>query len=217
MQDITAFLEAMRAEPYEEISVQTPHTGVVHFVLPQADDIQVKGPSGQWKEIEGTRIAELTRERNTKAITAPCKGVLIKVNTELEGGFVEAGTTLVVIRHYLTRSEAIERILRHALYLFPAPERAKYLFLPFIDAKVKASGCRSVTVRHGMELFIMTRMKREAPVYYTGPDGVIYAVYFSNTENIDEGSPLIGVCPADQAEAVEDIVLRIQTEWKERD
>lgn len=38
-------------------------------------------------------------------------------------------------------------------------------------------------------------MKREMPLYYTGPDGLIYTVYFEHNENVDAGSPLIGVCP----------------------
>ena len=52
-----------------------------------------------------------------------------------------------------------------------APERAKYYFVPQIDTKIKVSGCRSVSVYEGMELFIVSRMKREMPLYYTGPDG----------------------------------------------
>jgi hypothetical protein len=68
-----------------------------------------------------------------------------------------------------------------------------------------------------MELFIMTRMKRETPVYYTGTDGVIYAVYFSHNDTVDAGSPLIGVCPEDQAATIEEMILRVQTEWVEQE
>ena len=216
MQDISTFLEDMKASPYEEVIVRAPHTGVVHFTAP-AVGTRVLGASGEWGERPGTPLAVLTREHNPKNIAAPQKGELRCVHTELEGKFVDAGTVLAEIRHFLSREEVITRLLRHALSLFNAPERAKYFFTPTIDAKVKASGCRSVHVQHGMELFIMSRMKRETPVYYTGPSGIIYSVYFTHSENVDAGSPLIGVCPADQVSAVEDMVLRVQTEWKENE
>jgi len=84
-----------------------------------------------------------------------------------------------------------------------------------VDKKVRAGGLRSVTVHDGMEVFIMSRMKREAPLAYSGPGGLIYEVYFKHTENIDAGQPLIGVCPSDQLESIEDVIMRVQAEWKE--
>ena len=72
------------------------------------------------------------------------------VRTELEGRFVEAGTQLAVIRHFLSKDEVIAAILQKVLFLFPAPERAKYYFIPSVDKKVKASGPRSVSVKPGM-------------------------------------------------------------------
>ncbi len=71
--------------------------------------------------------------------------------------------------------------------------------------------------REGMELLIMSRMKREVPLVYTGPAGVIYAVYFTYNENIDAGAPLIGVCPQDQLPAIQEVIMRVQTEWTEKD
>ena len=216
MQDISELLESLKASPYEEVVVRAPHTGVVSFTAPPVGS-RVAGASGEWNELPGTPLATLTREHNPRIIAAPQKGELRNVHTELDGQFVEAGTPLAEIRHFLSREEVITRLLRHALSLFKAPERAKYFFPPLIDAKVKSAGCRSVTVHQGMELFIMSRMKREAPVYYTGPSGIIYAVYFTHNENVDAGNPLIGVCPADQVSAVEDMVLRVQTQWKEQE
>jgi biotin carboxyl carrier protein len=67
----------------------------------------------------------------------------------------------------------------------------------------------------GMEVFIMSRMKREAPLAYSGPGGIIYEAYFKHTDNVDAGQPLIGVCPQGQLTAVEDVVMRVQAEWKE--
>jgi hypothetical protein len=84
-----------------------------------------------------------------------------------------------------------------------------------VEKKIRAGGVRSVTVQDGMEVFIMSRMKREVPLAYSGPDGLIYEVYFKHTDNVDAGQPLIGVCPPDQLDAIEDVVMRVQAEWKE--
>ena len=55
------------------------------------------------------------------------------------------------------------------------------------------------------------------PLYYTGPDGLSYTVYFVHNENVDAGSPLIGVCPPDQLQQIEEVVLKVQTEWQEQE
>ena len=108
-------------------------------------------------------------------------------------------------------------ILQKALHLFLAPERAKYYFTPEVDKKIRAADAQSVAVRDGMEILIMSRMKREIPLNYAGPDGVIYAVYFKYNENMDAGAPLIGVCPKDQLAAIQEVVMRVRTEWTETD
>ena len=177
---------------------------------------EVLGPQGQWKEKPGTRLATLERERNPKPICSPEKGIVSKIHSQLEGMFVEAGTPLMVIRHMLTRSEVEHQILKKALYLFRAPERAKYYFTPEVDKKIRAADAHSVVVRDGMELLIMSRMKREVPLHYSGPTGVIYAVYFSYNENMDADAPLIGVCPEDQLPVIQDVIMRVQTEWTEK-
>lgn len=216
MIDISGVLEEIKASPYRDIVIASPHSGVVAFAKIKLGD-KVEGPCGQWKEKKGAKIATIERERNPKDIFAHEKGEIVKLNTELEGKFVEAGTPLAVLRHLLTRSEVERMILQKSLYLFRAPERAKYYFTPEVDKKIRASDANSVTVREGMELMIMSRMKREAPLRYSGPDGVIYAIYFKYNENMDAGAPLIGVCPRDQLAAIQDVVMRVQTEWPEKD
>jgi len=216
MLDVTRLLEEIKASPYEEVDILAPHTGVVTFAGLAVGD-KVHGPVGTWKEKPGSLLATLERESNKKPIHAHERGEVISVQTELADRFVEAGQPLVRLRHYLSKDEVLALLLKKALHLFLAPERAKYYFTPEIDLKVKASGSRTVTVRGGMELLIMSRMKREAPVHYAGPDGVIYAVYFTHTENIDAGQPLIGVCPPEQLPLIEDVVVRVQTEWEERE
>ncbi len=216
MLNIKELLEEIKASPYEEVEISVPHTGIVEFSDLKVGD-KVTGPTGEWKEKPGTVLAKLTRERNTKSIPAPEKGEIVSIRHDLEGKFVEAGEVLLRIRHFLSKEEVIQLILKKALFLFNAPEKAKYYFTPEIDTKIKGSGERSVKVRDGLELFIVSRMKRETPLNYTGPEGVIYAVYFHNGDNIDGGQPLIGVCPEDQLKHIQDVVTRVQSEWEERD
>ncbi|MBQ3059646.1 MAG: biotin attachment protein [Desulfovibrio sp.] len=215
MIDISALLDEIKASPYREIVIATPHTGRLTFAGLRTGDT-VLGPQGQWKEKPGTQLATLERERNPKPICAPEKGEISNLYSELEGQFVEAGTPLAVLRHMLTREEVLRLILQKALHLFCAPERAKYYFTPEVDKKIRASDAHSVAVRDGMEILIMSRMKREVPLHYRGPDGVIYEVYFKYNENVDAGAPLIGVCPRDQLSAIQEVIMRVQTEWKDR-
>lgn len=214
--NVSSMLEEIKAAPFRDIIMAAPHSGVVSFekLSPGAN---LMGPQGQWKEKPGTLIATLERERNPKPIHAPEKGELVLLHTELEGQFVESGTPLAVMRHLLTRSEVERSILQKTLFLFRAPERAKYYFTPEVDKKIRASDAHSVVVRGGMELMIMSRMKRETPLRYSGPDGVIYAIYFTYNENMDAGAPLIGVCPPDQLTAIQEVIMRVQTEWPEKD
>ena len=214
MRDIAEVLEALKAEPYTEKEVCAPHSGVITFADIR-EGSRVEGPTGTWLENPGTHIATIVREKNPRRVLANERGVLQKLYSELDGTFVEAGTPLGVIRHYLTRKEVVSRLLKASLYAFNAPERAKYYFVPDVDTKVKMLGCRTVSVHDGMELFIVSRMKREVPLCYSGPSGIIYDVYFDQSQNVDAGSPLIVVCPPEQQSAVEDVVARVQSEWEE--
>lgn len=214
MIDVKGILEDIKAAPYEEIVVVAPHTGVVDFAVTEPGG-HVVGPSGAYREKPGTLLCTIERERLKKPLHAESKGELARIMSECSGRFVEAGTPLCVIRHFLTKEEVVEAILRRVLFLFTAPERAKYYFIPSVDKKIKSSGCRSVAVRPGMELFIVSRMKRERPLLYEGPEGLVYAVYFAPDANVDMGDPLIGVCPEDQMELIRDVIGRVQTDWEE--
>ncbi|MDR2489401.1 MAG: biotin attachment protein [Desulfovibrio sp.] len=217
MLDISAVLEEIQASPYEEIVVSAPHSGEIIFPEKLFPGDEVFGPSGTWKEKDGDLLATLIRERNPQPILCPKKGEIVVVHRELHGTFVQAGTELIRLRHFLSREEVVRLILKRALHLFCAPERAKYYFIPSVDIKIKVSGPNVVTIRDGEEIFIMSRMKRETPLRYSGPEGVIYAVYFSHAQNVDAGQPLIGVCPPYMVKQVEEVVMRVQTEWKVRE
>ena len=216
MLDVTSLLEEMKASPYEELRICAPHTGTVTFA-DIAVGQRVVGPQGTWQERPGSLLLTIERERNPKPIHAPQKGELCAVRHELQGQFVEAGTHLVTLRHFLTKAEVQAAILKRALHPFCAPERAKYYFTPDVDKKIRAADAQSVAVRDGMELLIMSRMKREVPLCYSGPDGVIYAVYFKINDNMDAGAPLLGVCPKDQLPAIQEVIMRVQTEWTEKE
>ncbi|MBQ7607051.1 MAG: biotin attachment protein [Desulfovibrionaceae bacterium] len=213
MLNITELLENIKKSPYRDIEITTPHTGHLKFSDRQTGDI-VTGPRGKWKEKPGSLLATLVREHNPKPICAPDKGELLALHSELEGEFVQAGTPIATIRHKLTREEVEHTILQKALYLFLAPERAKYYFTPEVDKKIHASDGPSVKVRDGMELLIMSRMKREVHLKYQGPDGIIYAIYFKHNENVDAGAPILGVCPQEQLAEIQEVVMRIKTEWR---
>lgn len=216
MLDISVLLEKMKASPYEEIDIFAPHTGVVNYANIRENQ-KVEGLHGTWKEKKGTLLLTINREKNAKPMYSPQKGEIQTVFKQLEGKFVEAGTLLLTIRHFLTSEEVQAIILKNALVPFLAPEGAKYYFTADVDKKIRALGAKEVTVKEGMELFIMSRMKREMPLHYTGPTGLIYAVYFKHDENVAAGQPLIGVCPPDQLDIIANVVIRVQTEWTERD
>lgn len=213
MLDVSKLLEEIQASPYAEVTVTAPHSGTLSFPDIKVGS-RVTGPTGEWKEKEGTLLATFERERNPIPLFSLEKGEITLVHEELSGTFVQAGTELMKIRHYLSRDEVLAAILKKALHLFLAPERAKYYFVPAVDVKINVSGPKAISVYDGMDLFIMSRMKRESPLAYSGPEGVIYAVYFSRNENMDAGQPLIGVCPPGMVSSIEDVVMRVQTEWR---
>lgn len=216
MIDVKELLRELREEPYEKIVIRAPHSGVVEFVTTEPGS-KVFGPSGTWKEIPGTVLASLEREKAKKNLCAPQQGEIMALGAVNSGQFVQAGQELMTLRHYLTRDEVIARILRGALFLFQAPEKGKYYFTPDVDIKVKTKGSQSVHINDGMDLFILSRMKRETAIRYNGPAGIIYAVYFEGNASVDRDSPLIGVCPEDRLNQIQDVVRRVHSDWEERD
>lgn len=215
MLNITALLEEIKQTPYTDLNIYAPHTGILDYTNINEGD-EVKASSGQWQEIPGTKIATITREKNSKPILATQKGLIQKLFKEQDRQFVEAGTQIAVLRHFLSKKEVVHILLQKALHLFIAPERAKYYFAPEIDKKVKISGHKSISVFDGMDLFIVSRMKREVPLAYHGPEGIIYELYFEQNQNVDADAPLIGVCSPDQLTTIEDVINRVHLEWDEQ-
>ncbi len=213
MLDVSQLLEEIKAAPYREVEIKSPHTGFVTFNNFKVGD-QVFSATGNFKEIPATALMTINRENNPQPIRTSEKGVISNIYNEYEGKFVEAGTTLATVKHFLSKREVVDIILKKSLQLFVAPERATYYFKPEIDTKIKVSGCRSVSVSEGMDLFIMSRMKREAQLAYSGINGIIFATYFDN-KAVDAGTPLIAVCPEDQTSIIDDVVAQVRRDWKE--
>ncbi len=214
MLNITSILDEIKSRPYTDLKILAPHTGFLEFTDINEGD-QVKPARGQWKEKPGTKIAIITRENNPKNISSPQKGIIQKIYRQYDKAFVEAGSEIATVRHYLSKQEVIKIILQKTLFLFNAPERAKYFFAPEVDKKLKISGHKSISVTAGMDLFIISRMKREISLAYDGPDGLIYELYFEQNKNVGADQPLIGVCPPEQLSTIEEVVSRVNHEWEE--
>jgi len=213
--DFDEILGKYHSDPYEYVDICATHTGKIRFLVKEGDDVD--GITGEWKHIPGTALFEITRERNPKKVTAMTNGVVSTLREEFEGKFVEAGEKLMTIRHPLKKKEIIESILKEVLYIFPAPERAKYFFSLDVQSRIDKKGAREVSIKPGDEIIIMSLMKRDTPVYYNGVQGVIHSVYFKPGVSVDQGAPLIGVCPADKLPLIQKIITRVKADWDKKD
>ncbi|MEN8257607.1 MAG: biotin/lipoyl-containing protein [Thermodesulfobacteriota bacterium] len=210
--DYDSVLSQYRQDPFAYEDIHTRHTGQVRFHV--RDGAKVEGASGEFRHIKGTLLCELTRERNKKPIHSVTKGEVSFLRSELEGKFVEAGEKIMTIRHPLKKKEIIEQILRKVLKPFKAPEKAKYYFAMDIQNRIDKFGQRSVKVKSGDEIFTMSLMKRDTPVYYEGEAGIIHSVYFSPGQSVEQGEPLMGICPPEILPLVEKIITRVKAEWE---
>ena len=209
--DFDEILGKYRSDPYDYIDVSATHTGVVRYLVAEGGD--VAAPSGEWLHVPGTVLYEITRERNPKPVTSQTNGTVASIRSELDGKFVEAGEKLMTIRHPMKKKEIIENILKEVLFLFPAPERAKYFFSMDIQSRIEKKGARAVTIKTGDEIIIMSLMKRDTPVYYDGEPGVIYSVSFRPGISVNQGAPLIGVCAQDKLPLIQKIITRVKADW----
>jgi hypothetical protein len=210
--DLEEIIERYKAEPFEDFPIHAPHTGTVSFALREGD--RVVGPSGNWNERAGTALYSLLRQGNPKRVTSPTNGTVAGLQRSLDGRFVAAGTHLMTIRHPLTREEVVERVLREVLYVFRAPEKARYFLVPELSAKMEKDRGK-VFVRQGEEILIMSRMKRDMPVIYDGQSGIIYASYLRPNVSMEAGEALLGVCPRERLDYVRRLIQRINLEWEQ--
>jgi hypothetical protein len=200
-----------KADPFDYVAIHAVHTGRVTFKAKVGQE--VVAPSGDWLQIAGTPLYEINRERNPRLVGAQVNGMVSEIHTELEGCFVEAGVKLMTIKHPLKKKEIIENILRDVLYLFPAPESAKYFFAMDIQSRIDKKGARAVSVEPGDEILTMSLMKRDTPIYYQGERGVIYSVYFKPGISVAQGDSLFGVCAPEKLPLIQKIITRVKAEW----
>ncbi len=215
MQDELNFddiLGQYRADPYDYHDVFAPHTGRVKFKVKMED--VVDGVSGEWHHVPGTLLYNIERERNVKPVCSVTNGIVSDLNSNVEGKFVEAGEKILTIKHPLKKREIIEKILQRVLFIFNAPERAKYFFSLDIQSRIEKFGQRSVSVKSGDEILTMSLMKRDTPVCYEGEPGIIHSVYFNPGDSIKQGNPIIGICPEDKLSLIEKIITRVKAEWE---
>ncbi|MCF6290106.1 MAG: hypothetical protein L3J03_03825 [Desulfobacterales bacterium] len=204
-------LDKYRSDPYEYVEIITPHTGKIRFHV--ENGTEVKAPSGTWRQNPGTLLYTINRERNPKKIHSTTTGVIADVRGDLEGHFVEAGEKILTIRHPLKKREIIEAILQKVLYLFPAPENAKYFFSMEVQSRIDKNGERDVFVEPGDEIIIMSLMKRDTPILYSGEPGIIHSVYFQPGVSVKQGTPLLGVCAPEKLPLVKEIINHVKAEW----
>jgi hypothetical protein len=209
--DFDEILAKYRSDPYKYIDIVAPHTGTISFLIEKGNEVDA--PSGQWRHIPGTALFQINREKNQKTVNAPINGIVSEIRGECEERFVEAGEKLLTIRHPLKKRDIIESILKEVLYLFPAPETAKFFFSLEIQSRFDKKGSRGVTIKSGDEVFTMSLMKRDTPVSYTGDAGIIHSIYFKPGVSVQQGEPLIGVCPVDKMGLVQKVITRVKAEW----
>ncbi|CAG37816.1 hypothetical protein [Desulfotalea psychrophila] len=209
--DFDELLAKYHSDPYDYVDIYAIHTGLVKFQVGVGDEVDA--PSGQWLQVPGTPLYEINRERNPKKVAAATNGIVSEVHAELDGQFVEAGEKLLTIKHPLKKKEIIENILKEVLYLFPAPESAKYFFSLDIQARIDKKDQKAVVVEPGEEIITMSLMKRDTPVCYTGERGVIHSVYFKPGVSVAQGEPLIGICPTEKLPLIEKIITKVKADW----
>ncbi len=209
--DFDELLSKYKSDPFAYVDIFSVHTGRVSFKA--GVDQEVASASGEWQQIPGTALYEINRERNPRIVNAQVNGIVANINAELEGQFVEAGVQLMTIKHPLKKKEIIEIILKDVLFLFPAPESAKYFFAMDIQSRIDKKGARAVTIEPGEEILTMSLMKRDTPVYYKGDRGVIHSVYFKPGLSVGQGEPLLGVCAPEKLPLIQKIITRVKAEW----
>ncbi|WP_022853102.1 hypothetical protein [Thermodesulfatator atlanticus] len=211
-QKINELLRNFKANPYRIFVVRAPHTGYIkEFLVKEGDE--VKGPRGKWLEKPGTPLFVLERERNPKTIRAKAGGEVSKINYDLLGKFVEAFQPVLEIKHAYSQKEIIAELLREALHIITAPEKARYFLSPELAKRIEKEGEGRVVVKPGDELAIMYFMKRETPIYHEGSPMVVFRVFFSRGQMVEQGEPLFGLCHEEERPYIEKLIARVKEEW----
>ena len=206
MDDIDKIIAEYKQTPFEIYDIFTPHTGIVSLMVKKGEKVD--------SEKKGTLIYTISRQGNLKSIYAPIDGEIVEILEKVDGQFVEAKTKIMSIKHTFSKEEVVNKALERFLYIFKAPETARYYFTQELNKKIEHKGLQEIIINPGDEILIMSRMKREIPLTYEGEPGIIYAVYFKSNVTIMQGMPLLGICPPGQVEFISKLVKKIQLEWE---
>jgi len=206
MDDIDKIIAEYKQTPFEIYDVFTPHTGMVSLMVKKGEKVN----SGK----KGTLIYTILRQGNLKNIYAPIDGEVVEILEKVDRKFVEAKTKIMSIKHTFSKEEVVNKVLERFLYIFKAPETARYHFTQELNKKIEQKGLQGIIINPGEEILIMSRMKRDIPLIYEGEPGIIYAVYFKSNVTIMQGMPLLGICPPGQVEFISKLVRKIQLEWE---
>ena len=206
MDDIDKIIAEYKQTPFEIYDVFTPHTGMVSLMVKKGEKVN----SGK----KGTLIYTILRQGNLKNIYAPIDGEVVEILEKVDRQFVEAKTKIMSIKHTFSKEEVVNKVLERFLYIFKAPETARYHFTQELNKKIEQKGLQGIIINPGEEILIMSRMKRDIPLIYEGEPGIIYAVYFKPNVTIMQGMPLLGICPPGQVEFISKLVRKIQLEWE---
>ncbi len=206
MDDIDKIIAEYKQTPFEIYDVFTPHTGMVSLMVKKGEKVN----SGK----KGTLIYTILRQGNLKNIYAPIDGEVVEILEKVDRQFVEAKTKIMSIKHTFSKEEVVNKVLERFLYIFKAPETARYHFTQELNKKIEQKGLQGIIINPGEEILIMSRMKRDIPLIYEGEPGIIYAVYFKSNVTIMQGMPLLGICPPGQVEFISKLVRKIQLEWE---
>ncbi|WP_297058492.1 hypothetical protein [Thermosulfurimonas sp.] len=203
---INRLLQKLRSHPYCVYAIETPHTGYLRsFRVKEGSEVQ-----------PGEILFLLERERNLKPVKSRVSGRVQRLRQDLLDRFVEAGEPILEIWHPLSQEEVISEILQEALQVLRAPETARYLPSPEIEARLRKDGPGKALVHPGEDLLIMTFMKRETPIRHEGPPAVIYRIFFDPQEVVPAGNPLLGLCSPEEVPYIDRVLARIREEWPEQ-
>ena len=219
-------LERYKENPFEIYRFETGRCGIVYLegdVEVQSRKISFKtcngnvvnGSRGTYRDIPGTILYSQMREGNIVPIFSEVNGEVMDLQTDLNNKWVEAGTSVLSVKHQLTKEEVIDKILQEVLFIYSAPEPAKYRFTPELAQKIEKEGLKKVLLRNGEEFLVKSKMKKEETMKYDGEGGIIYAQYFSPNIAVRENNlRLFGICPPDRVKEIDRTILKVSLEWE---
>ena len=56
-------------------------------------------------------------------------------------------------------------------------------------------------------------MKRETPLYHQREPMVVFRVFFSRAQMVEQGEPLLGLCLESERPYIEKLIARVKEEW----